>query len=287
MKQNNQPIFVEYANASLKDDPEIFWRLYSRYLELDPSKLEPFDRMVRALVDSFKIFATCDNEKDAERIYETELAKIDRHENIFKDVGRSEALKWSMEACFDECDECPRLFRDIASELEHRGLRGYQCVQNSFRISLRRFIESKEFNSGDRNTDGSTHLDMPINFLMQLINSCFDNSRWSYRIRNTETPNPFKTQVVSTMHLFDDKIFYPLRSYTPFHDLFFRTIVGGDFANFLATKDRRKLKQCPYCHQFFVADDIRRRRCKSALCEREYQKRKKRLQREKEPEIYS
>jgi hypothetical protein len=34
MDKNDQPIFIDYANASLKDDPEMFWQLYNRFFNL-------------------------------------------------------------------------------------------------------------------------------------------------------------------------------------------------------------------------------------------------------------
>jgi predicted RNA-binding Zn ribbon-like protein len=56
---------------------------------------------------------------------------------------------------------------------------------------------------------------------------------------------------------------------------------------FLLNYDRRKLKRCPYCNNFFIAKSINRKtRCYSKDCEKAYQRDKKRKQREKEPDIY-
>lgn len=56
--------------------------------------------------------------------------------------------------------------------------------------------------------------------------------------------------------------------------------------NFLKSNDRRKIKKCPYCDKFFIAKDIKRKRCYSDDCRKEYERNKKRKQREDEPGIY-
>jgi hypothetical protein len=257
-KEKNQPIFIQYVNTSLKDYPEIFWQLYTRFIEkytvqtrtgIDSSNPDPFDRMVRALVDSLKIFAVCENAKDALQISETELAKIDRYEEIFQDVGRETALKWGLEACFDACDECP--YRDYTPMGGGEGKRCYECVQEIFKRSLRRFIETKELTGITK--DGLWEWD--INFLAVLVSNCMRFARLQYSIQHAypDEDRTFTTQICLEEKLFDKSIFSPLRRYTPFHDLFFHTIVGGDFANFLRNEDRRKLKNCSRCGKLFVA----------------------------------
>ena len=57
-------------------------------------------------------------------------------------------------------------------------------------------------------------------------------------------------------------------------------------ADFLSTMDRRLLKQCPHCLEYYVATDIRRQKCYKEACEREYQRIKKERQRDADPETY-
>ncbi|PKN39057.1 MAG: hypothetical protein CVU62_02345 [Deltaproteobacteria bacterium HGW-Deltaproteobacteria-2] len=51
-------------------------------------------------------------------------------------------------------------------------------------------------------------------------------------------------------------------------------------------EDRKRLKKCPYCNLFFIAKDNKRQRCYEESCAREYEKEKKRKQREDDPVTY-
>jgi hypothetical protein len=67
---------------------------------------------------------------------------------------------------------------------------------------------------------------------------------------------------------------------------FLMIFVGYSLTEFLINNDRRKLKKCPYCDQYFIANNIRRKKCYSDDCKRIDQRLKKRKQRKDEPEIY-
>ncbi len=49
---------------------------------------------------------------------------------------------------------------------------------------------------------------------------------------------------------------------------------------------RHHIKECPYCEKFFIAKDTKRQRCYSRECEKDYQRDRKRKQREKDPVKY-
>ncbi len=68
--------------------------------------------------------------------------------------------------------------------------------------------------------------------------------------------------------------------------MFNNTILAYNLAEFLVHNDRRKLKQCPYCEKFYIAKDIKRQRCYSKECQREYERQKKQQQREDDPVKY-
>jgi hypothetical protein len=63
-------------------------------------------------------------------------------------------------------------------------------------------------------------------------------------------------------------------------------IVGYSLAEFLVHNDRRKIKQCPYCQNFFIAKDIKRKKCYSDECFKEHERLKKQKQRGKDPAKY-
>ena len=68
---------------------------------------------------------------------------------------------------------------------------------------------------------------------------------------------------------------------------FIYSFYGFSLIVFLLNNDRRKLKLCPYCNNFFIAKSINRKTsCYESDCEKAYQREKKRKQREKEPDIY-
>jgi hypothetical protein len=53
------------------------------------------------------------------------------------------------------------------------------------------------------------------------------------------------------------------------------------FVEFLKhPKNRKLIRKCPYCNNFFIAKDIKRKKCYSNNCIKEYEKLKKRKQRE-------
>ena len=55
---------------------------------------------------------------------------------------------------------------------------------------------------------------------------------------------------------------------------------------FLADRKRDRIKKCLICNQFFIADDLRQKKCKSEICFTQYKRTQKRLQRENNPVKY-
>jgi len=49
----------------------------------------------------------------------------------------------------------------------------------------------------------------------------------------------------------------------------------------------QRIKKCPYCNHYFIAKDSKRKRCYLESCSKEYEKEKKRKQRNDEPEFYA
>ena len=66
----------------------------------------------------------------------------------------------------------------------------------------------------------------------------------------------------------------------------FFNVVAYSFCEFLSNNDFKKLKSCPFCNKFYIADDIRQKRCKSDECRKKYEKEKKRKQRLSDPVKY-
>lgn len=67
---------------------------------------------------------------------------------------------------------------------------------------------------------------------------------------------------------------------------FLNSVVSYSLVEFLLNNDRRKIKLCPYCNNFFIAKNISRQRCYEEDCEKAFQREKKRKQRENDPVKY-
>jgi len=71
-----------------------------------------------------------------------------------------------------------------------------------------------------------------------------------------------------------------------FCELFNNTILAYNLAEFLVKNGSERIKQCPYCEKFYIAKDIKRQRCYSKKCQREYERQRKQKQREDDPVKY-
>jgi hypothetical protein len=155
----------------------------------------------------------------------------------------------------------------------------YECLQIGFTSLLSAIVQGYEY----------TKIRGFDEFLVLASETSI--RRTEYVIQNSVQGN-FKKGLLGTDLLslsfseFKHRDIPSTNTFDPF-GLFVRCLASYSLAEFLRYNDRRRLKQCPFCHEFFVAEDIRRQRCKSPACEREYQRQKKRLQRENEPEIYT
>jgi hypothetical protein len=61
-----------------------------------------------------------------------------------------------------------------------------------------------------------------------------------------------------------------------------------ELLNYLRDKseNKRRLKKCPLCGQYFIANHVRSKKCDSKKCIREYWRQQKAKQRESDPETY-
>jgi hypothetical protein len=67
---------------------------------------------------------------------------------------------------------------------------------------------------------------------------------------------------------------------------FVRSFIAHSFVAFVEKVDVKRIKQCPYCDSFFIARDLKRKRCYSDECGKAYSREKKRKQRENNPVRY-
>lgn len=67
---------------------------------------------------------------------------------------------------------------------------------------------------------------------------------------------------------------------------FVRSFIAHSFMEFVEKEDVKRIKQCPYCNNFFIARDLKKKRCYSNECGKAYSRAKKRKQRENNPAKY-
>jgi len=104
------------------------------------------------------------------------------------------------------------------------------------------------------------------------------------RAYTTTNKHILKEEFFALTNLFDDmRSIYPV--YTRFND-YLISVVSYSLIEFLKKNDYKKLKLCPFCNNFYIAEDIRRKKCYSKECEKAYQRNKKRKQRENDPVKY-
>jgi hypothetical protein len=106
-----------------------------------------------------------------------------------------------------------------------------------------------------------------------------------------EAPYPFKFKFIMENGNLNLTLVYDLREErigSWLEPKWFRNM-KIELLNYLKDKneDKRKLKKCPICKKYYIAENVRRfTRCYSDECEKAYQRNKKRKQREEDPVRY-
>ena len=306
MKTGIENIFLTYANHPLKEDPEIFHKLYELFRKSkgnsDERFDESFDEDIRYIVDFFVKFVKCDGLEAAKKVAVDEMKRI--REEVPKlpwgnwEIGMNEFLRIGFEAVYNyrkgrrdslrwrcECrnyDDIVFLFSD--KELEELGERKcYECDQLYFRKVLSRIVAHGEYLDSSQIDISEESIEGPLSAFM--LRDFFRTSR-RYINKNIDIVvlppgSPFKTELQEVCTIdpaaWNASRVFPDRS---FYELFVHQIVGNSLVEFLLPNDRRKLKKCPYCEKFFIATDIRRERCYTDNCRKEYERSKKQKQRE-------
>jgi len=154
----------------------------------------------------------------------------------------------------------------------------YECHRLIFRYCLSQIVQDKEFLEIDSFED---------------IMICSEDISASKTCLIIEEGNnkPFRQVLKSSKTIFP--IFYEYcnnlllgNSYHTFNKFIF-SLASYSLTEFLVANDRRKLKFCPYCENFFIAKDIKRKHsCYSYECIRKRERDKKKCQRDKDPVKY-
>ena len=286
--------YLTYANNSLKENPNNIFLIINELKKYwgklyNGSNLETIEILLETLGKFIVLFLKVDDLQSALKLKN----EVDETDNYFG-VDWVKGWEWLPEMALDalylyrrdlhcfyaesfpinhENWICSANSKYILKDIFLRNkiqIDCYECFRLRFRKILSEIIAGKSYND--------------INDLFKYFNSAYDNI--ITKVVSTEK-NKLKTiQYISSDLLFDEDA----ERESPYEHMFnyyISSLVGFSMAQFFINNDLRKLKYCPYCHRFYISKNINRKTsCYSKDCERSYQRDKKRIQREKEPEIY-
>ena len=267
-------IFLIYVNCSLKENPEKLYEVFEHFksLGIDMCNIE---KKVGRIIDHFIAFAKCDDLKSASLLMKE---RINRSASEFMHGE----IRMAFEAVFGYRDnyceaKCQYKHERIAllSNKLFSGperLKCHECYQLFFKSLLLGLVQGKEYSE-----IGSSFESLSI----LLLNSHLDFNTSVINKRETSPRSPFKEKLEVSM-FYVPRVFDVVdNEYRECLNRFvLGTLVSFSLSEFLLHNDRRKLKKCPYCEKFFIAKSIKRERCYSDNCRKEYERSKKRKQRE-------
>lgn len=305
-----QDVFLSYANNSLKENPNHLSGFFEAVQENIKIDLEDAIKVVPVIVD---LTASKNGDLNPKSRYLKKKSYNHNHDNydwrldlaigaIEGDRHRYFCIKrLSLDDRLDPTrrkrseEELPSYREELArDECELRALRCeyegedncldshkwkcYECSQLSFISLLSAIVRGHEYT---RIPDFSELL---------MLASEMSTRRTEYRLHGS-VQGGFKKGILGTDFLsmsfreFKHRDIPLTNTFDPF-GLFVRCLVAYSLTEWLTSNDRRKLRLCPYCGNFFIAEDLRQQRCKKEECRRAYERNKKKKQRDTDPVKY-
>lgn len=295
-----EDVFLTYANEPTKDNLKYFDSVYEivvQELQIDLQNVPEIIRIIPQLVN------INEPQKFLERV--NQKGNINRYDDHFDDmlrhaveaitsqrVGHYIDLYYARErgnkntrtiellkrACFN-CDHRETVHKYLGEDLCEEGFQRkcYECYQLVFRGILNQIVNGIEYED-----------------IVDIEKALF----WSSEISSMRT-DPVIVEKNSpsfrcglegrgsfslSFQSFADGMLG--NSYTAFNDFFF-ALASYSLTTFLISNNREKLKCCSYCGKYFIARDIKRKRCcYSRECVRKAEREKKRIQRDSDPVRY-
>ena len=309
--------FLLYANKLFKDDPKNFELVFQDFIDERrslykiPSTFNECEEVrLEYLAETIGTFANCtdfdsalkwkDKIKSRALLEEKSKSFLEDHDNNV-DVAFEAIFYYKTGWCqgtWPENGSCTG-YRSDQHDFgldDNIRLKCHECRQLFFRSMLMDFVSNKGFLVMDLKKMDATWANehFPESSSVIALDSenpqSFDHyvseSYKCVKIEAYATTNKhiLKEESFTLTNLFDDeRSIYPV--YTRFND-YLISVVSYSLVEFLRKNNLNKLKLCPFCYNFYIAKDIKRKRCYSKECERAYERDKKRKQREKEPDIY-
>ena len=312
--------FLLYANKLFKDDPKNFKVVFQDFIEQRNSmgfipEIYEWDVVrLEYLAEIIDGFSNC-SDLIAALKWQFELKSIPRleknpedfmeDENFLKDHDNEIDLAFDA-VFFYETGWCHGAQHENGSCIRYLSdqhdfglddnirLKCHECRQLIFRGMLMDLVSNKgcflvralDETLANKHFPGATSVTVTDNSNRKSLEHYLSEAYNCVEIGVYISTNKYfvKQESFELTNLFDDnRSIYPI--HTRFND-YLISIVSYSLVEFLLKNDLNKLKLCPFCNNFFIAKDIRRKRCYSKECERAYQRDRKRKQREKEPDIY-
>ena len=258
-KDRIEDIFLTYANHPLRNNPEKVYEMFKEFKSLNIEMDSVTDSLIRDVNKHFVTFVKCNDLKTAQEI---------QKKTKFMDRWNTRAFQMAFEGVYGYrggyCEkECPWSFetkrKAMLGEKHFVGperLYCYECDQLFFRDMLTGIVEGKEY---------STIAGGELKALM--VNAYF---------AITKRIVPFGQSLKEVL------VFYPKRSlYNETSDrgrfafLYLHEIVAFSLTEFLVNSDRRKLKFCEECNNFYISQTIRPSRFCSDKCRLAWHNRKR------------
>lgn len=273
-----EDIFLAYANHSLIDNPENFYKIFEEVDHYFQNTITGH-MYVKEIIKGILTFVKYNDLSWIESLHKlgTKRKLFNNYTKRVFEISREAVYGYRDNFCEDKCfyriDRRERFDKKFFSGLDR--LKCYECGQSAFICMLADLVQGKEY---------SEMIDLGDLLAMQPLRRIMRVDRASERsplkeglkedvVLDIDSPLGWgKGDVVNCKFMFQK---------------FLNKFISYSLIEFLQKNDRRKIKRCPFCGTFFIARDIKRKRCyDNKECEKKYQRLKKRKQRKEEPEIY-
>lgn len=270
VKSMIEDIFLTYANASLKDNPEIFYEIFKKFrnLNVDIHIERREQKDIYKIISHFVKFVKCDDIKKAEGLREKFRKKLETRdaqtygnnevEMPFRVGLQMRNVNIAFEGVYGYrdgyCDEgdCHQetIRKDFIGEecfIGPKRLKCHECGQLEFKKILDEIVKGKEY----------SEIGQFYNLEHLLINA--NNWIGKLIVVNASSESTFKEELRRIMSFDIGRLRGSIDNDFPrsiFDTIFYRTIVGYSLAEFLLKDDRRKLKRCKRCDKFFVSQKV-------------------------------
>lgn len=242
-----EEIFLAYANNILGDNPDNYGKI------IEEIKKQKFLNYLIAPKQLELLSKTLYNRDAINLIYHSDESKNNCEKNCYK-------WKWARK--------------------NNSKLNCHECQQVFFIHMLDGLIEGKEI----AQTEG---YEIFIGtYPVKKLYSRYKTAMKDAKVKKTEPEQLWSdaTEIHDFMNIVTND--GATLEYRIFLSTFFQSIIALSLLSFMDSKDKNRLRRCPHCKKFYIAKDTKRKICYAPECRKEYEREKKRKQRNNNPVKY-